>query len=205
MKNFEIDKLKDIADKEIMNSLFMTDLSLMNGQMGIAIFFAMLSRFFDNKYYEEFAEELLDNICNNMSAFLPINFAKGLCGIGWGIEFLKYLGFINDDTDELLSEIDYAVMQRDPRRIDDLSFELGLEGIISYVYCRINSIRNIHSRKPFDPYYISELNEKAKKCGMYVGSNFSIPMIWEKCLELYFSSVDDSWKKAICNLSVFNV
>ena len=109
----------------------------MNGQMGCAIFFALLSRATQNHWYEDFASELLENICDNLTMSLPVNFSSGLCGIGWGIEFLKYKRFINDDTDEILSDIDKAVMERDIRRITDTSLETGLTGILAYVNCRL--------------------------------------------------------------------
>ncbi len=205
MKGLEVLDLIKIADREIMSSLFLNDLSLMNGQMGIAIFFALLSKNLKNQIYEEFAEELLNNICENLTKYIPVSFSNGLCGIGWGIEFLKYKGFINEDTDELLSEIDYAVMQRDPRRVVDISFETGLEGIISYVNCRINSSRNFSSKMSFDHNYIYELKDMGKRGGLCSSLNYSIPTIWNKCIDLYSHSVIDSWKKGICALSELDI
>lgn len=141
----------------------MDNYSLMNGQMGVAIFFALLSKASENHWYEEFADELLENVCYNLSNQLPIDFAHGLCGIGWGIEFLKYRGFIEDDTDEILSEIDAAVMERDVRRINDASLETGLLGIHAYVTSRVNTTRVDSDFNPFDSRYISELNEAIAK------------------------------------------
>lgn len=79
----------------------------------MAIFFFLLSRQTHNRWYEEFAGELLDDVCNNLSQHCPVTFADGLCGIGWAIEFLKKEGFIEGDTDEILEEVDKQVMERD--------------------------------------------------------------------------------------------
>lgn len=200
MSEYDIIKLKEIADKEIMRSLFYTDLSLANGQMGVAIFFALLSRFFKNKYYEEFAEELLDNICSNISIFLPITFANGLCGIGWGIEFLKYQGFINDGTDEILSEIDYVVMQRDTKRISDVCLETGLYGIMAYVYSRINSKRSCDNNLPFDSEYIYTITQIGRRFDNNPTECFSVPNIWRAWTELNAHLELDSWKSAMGKL-----
>lgn len=200
MSEDDIVKIKEIADKEIMSSLFYTDLSLANGQMGVTIFFALLSRFFKNKYYEEFAEELIDNLCSNISIFLPVTFANGLCGIGWGIEFLKYQGFINSDTDEILSEIDCVVMQRDIKRISDDSLETGLYGIMAYAYSRINSKRVCDNNLPFDSDYIYTVSQKGRRFDNNPAEFFSVPNIWKVWTELYSHLELDSWKSAISML-----
>lgn len=204
MSEEDIVKLKEIADKEIMNSLFYTDLSLANGQMGVTIFFALMSRFFKNKYYEEFAEELLDNLCNNISIFLPATFANGLCGIGWGIEFLKHQGFINDDTDEILSEIDYAVMQRDIKRVSDVSLETGLYGIMAYAYSRINSKRRYGDHLPFDSEYIYTIVQIGRRFDNNPTKCFSVPNIWKVWIELDSHSGLNSWKSAVSKLPIIN-
>ena len=39
---------------------------------------------------------------------------------------MKRQGFIEGETDEILYEIDMRIMERDLRRISDISFETGL-------------------------------------------------------------------------------
>lgn len=187
--------LKDIADKEILTSLFMKGCSFMDGQMGCAIFFALLSRATQNHWYEDFAGELLDNVCDNLTIHLPVNFGSGLCGIGWGIEFLKYKGFINDDTDEILSDIDKAVMERDVRRITDTSLETGLKGVLAYVNCRLMSRRST-SYVPFDEVYLSEVERAASKLCISIQST-EMTQVWRDCLKIFKSSHSNSWKRGI--------
>ena len=188
--------LRDIADKEILTSLFMDNYSLMNGQMGVAIFFALLSRKTCNHWYEEFADELLENVCYNLSNQLPIDFAHGLCGIGWGIEFLKYRGFIKDDTDEILSEIDAAVMERDVRRINDASLETGLLGIHAYVTSRVNTTRVDSDFNPFDSRYISELNEAIARLSSSIPVS-DINSVWHSCVDSFDTKGGLSWQRGI--------
>lgn len=176
----------------------MDDYSLMNGQMGVAIFFALLSRKTCNHWYEEFADELLENVCNNLSNQLPVSFANGLCGIGWGIEFMKHRGLIEDDTDEILSEIDAAVMERDVRRITDMSFETGLRGIYAYVVSRIMS-KCRTDVLPFDSLYLSEIKKTLSDNGIDSKMDyFSVNEIWNHILYTFSHySQEYSWQKAI--------
>lgn len=192
--------LKDIADKEILTSLFMNDYSLMNGQMGATIFFALLSRTTGNHWYEEFADELLGNICNNISLQLPLNFGYGLCGIGWGIEFLKYHGFIGDDTDEILSEIDMAVMERDLRRNRDMSLTTGLGGIYSYVSSRLDSKSQHIQRSVFDERFLNELySTMCKDC---VNSEiYNVENTWNLYLKSIACELLMSWRRGLIILS----
>lgn len=188
--------LREIADREILTSLSMRDYSLMNGQMGCAIFFALLSRVSDNHWYEDFAGELLENICDNLTIHLPVNFGAGLCGIGWGIEFLKHRGFIEDDTDEILSEIDSAVMERDIRRINDASLETGLFGIHAYVASRVNTTRDNTNFIPFDATYISELDEAITRLSPYVPDS-DIDSVWRSCVDSFNTAGRLSWQRGI--------
>lgn len=190
--------LKNIADREILTSLFMKDYSLMNGQMGCAIFFALLSRVTKNHWYEDFAGELLDNICQNITNQTPVNFASGLCGIGWGIEFLKYKGFIDDNTDDILLEIDNAVMECDIRRIREISLETGLIGILAYVNFRLITRRD-SSYVPFDKDYLSDIERITAKFNISKES-IAPGKIWYECVRLFSQHTSNSWKKGISML-----
>lgn len=194
--NYSISKsLRDIADKELLTSLFMNDYSLMNGKMGRAVFFALLSRVTGNHWYEDFAGELVYSINQNITNQTPINFANGLCGIGWGIEFLKYRGFIDENTDDILSEIDIAVMERDIRRITDESLETGIRGILAYVICRLLSSRDT-SYVPFDEAYLSNFERIITKLKISKES-IEPSTIWCECVRLFSLHTYNSWKRGI--------
>lgn len=101
--------LKRIANVLLINASFTDNLGLLNGKMGIAIFFYNYSGYTKNKIYEEYAGELIDEIYEEIRINTPVNFADGLTGIGWGIEYLVRNNFVQADTDEALSEIDSTV------------------------------------------------------------------------------------------------
>lgn len=125
--------LRRIANHLILHSIDIEDIGLFHGKMGVVLFFAHYARYTDSAIYDDFAGELLEEICENIPETLPINLETGLCGIGWGIEYLIQNGFMEGDSNEILTEIDKKVMERDLRRIKDLSLETGLMGISSYI------------------------------------------------------------------------
>jgi hypothetical protein len=99
-------RLLRIANVLIINSSFTDNIGLLNGKMGIAIFFYQYSRYTLNKIYEDYAGELIDEIYEEINTNIPVDFANGLTGIGWGIEYLVKNGFLEADTDEALAEFD---------------------------------------------------------------------------------------------------
>lgn len=145
-------------ERLVLNVSFLTDLGLFHGKMGHAIFFAHYGRLVNNVSYENFACELIEEVYEEINISLPINMEYGLCGIGWGIEYLVGQGFMEGCTDEILKDIDNLIMERDPRRINDISFRKGIGGILYYVMVRLSSPRETDSL-PLDSLYLESLRE----------------------------------------------
>lgn len=109
-KKSKIDeRLHRIANILLLNTSFIDNLGLLNGKMGIAIFFYQYFRHTGDKIFQDYANELIDEIYEEINTNTPIDFANGLTGIGWGIEYLVKNSFVHADTDEALSEIDNNV------------------------------------------------------------------------------------------------
>ena len=159
--------LERIARHLMMHASFLPNIGLYHGKMGIVLFFAHYARNTGNTLYEDFAGELLDEVYEEIHSALPVDFESGLCGIGWGIEYLLQNGFMEGDADEALAELDANMMERDLRRITDYSMRTGLEGISCYVSKRINSPFRKHGKLPFDETYLNEWKN--------VASSISIP------------------------------
>ncbi len=109
MENRTNKRLQRIANVLLLNASFLDNPGLLNGKMGIAIFFYHYSRYKKNKIYEDYAGELVDEIYEEINTSTPVNFENGLTGIGWGIEYLVKNGFVQADTDEALEEVDNIV------------------------------------------------------------------------------------------------
>lgn len=143
----------------IVNYRYASGIGLMHGKMGGVLFFLLYARHTGITEYEKYAEMLMKDIYREINEVTPVSFATGLCGIGWGIEFLIQNKLIGGDSDEILADIDDKIMERSPLRIKDYSLEKGLGGILFYVNARIKS----YDRKmPFDIKYLAELEMKTK-------------------------------------------
>ena len=191
-------QLKQIADYHLLRGLFCQEVGLWEGKTGMSLFFFLLSRHTGNRWYEEFAGELLDDVCSHLSLHCPVTFADGLCGIGWAIEFLKKEGFIEGDSDEILAEVDRQVMERDVRRITDATLETGLAGIAAYVRSRLDSERTSSDYHPFDEEYLKDLNTACQKNGIkWMSEAYSVTTLWQTILVLLPSTDATAWQKGI--------
>lgn len=125
------ERLKRIANFLLLNASFTDNLGLLNGKMGVAIFFYKYSLYTGIKIFEDYAGELIDEIYEEINVNSPIDFADGLTGIGWGIEYLAENKFVEGSTDHALTEIDNAVYRSSintpfPLKSDNDLFGYGL-------------------------------------------------------------------------------
>ena len=98
-----------IIDALQMHASFIDNAGLFHGKMGIALYFFHLGRLTDREEFTLFAEELLDEVIEALPRGLPVDFANGLTGIGWAVEYLIRNGFVDADADEVLEEIDAKI------------------------------------------------------------------------------------------------
>ena len=197
-------KTKNTASFYMLHSATLPDLGLLQGKMGLALFYYKLSKNIENKLYEEYASELLDDIYEDLSLETPIDFDVGLCGIGWAFLYLWEKGFVEGDLDEILADIDQIVMKYSPKRFSDYSFEKGLEGIASYVYAR-ESLRIEQSVKLFDINFLDELDHACKLLNLPKKVNYSLENTWEKVIKRYSlssSGTGHCWKREIVKLTL---
>jgi len=157
-KNKSEDTINGIVPLLIIDSGNISNIGLFHGKMGVILFFAHYGRFTGDKLYDKFAGKLLDEIYEDITTEIPVNLENGLCGIGWGVEYLVQGGFMKGNTDDILEEIDHRIMERDPRRIRDISFRNGLGGIAYYVLARLIAKRQT-DQFAFDSTYIRDLQK----------------------------------------------
>ena len=149
-------ELKEIVNHEILYGSFYRDLGLLNGKMGVVLFLYHYARYTKQVLYDDFAGEILQEVLDTVHEGLPIHFSDGLCGIAWGIAYLIRQNFVEGDSEDVLKDMDNKIMEHDPRRITDCTFETGLKGIAYYI-----SYRQEHTAgnmEIFDPIYRKEVN-----------------------------------------------
>ena len=97
----------------ILNYHFAPNAGLLNGKIGGVVFFGRYAEHTGKAYFREYAEELLDEVFDMVHENIPINFVDGLCGIGWGVEYLIQNSLMEGDSDDVLEDIDKKVIERD--------------------------------------------------------------------------------------------
>lgn len=145
----------------ILKSAATDDVSLYYGKMGLSLLLYHYGHKTQQSVYHEFAGALIDQVYQGCQRHLPVDFANGICGIGWAVSSLINRRFVKGKVNEILRSIDKKVMERDLRQITDWSFRTGLNGILCYVLTRFEDIRRFPAPNPFDESYLLELHEAA--------------------------------------------
>lgn len=169
IKLFENEALtQKLARKFVLQGELMPNNRLFNGKIEAVIFCYEYSKLYNNNLYKEYADCLIEDLCQDISDVDNISFANGLSGLAWGITYLHYKHFVLiEDLDEFLCDIDIIIMQRDPRRFIDMSFENGLEGVLYYIDTRLAYALKEKKSFPFDDTYIKELAFSLKENEKY--------------------------------------
>lgn len=177
MKDNDLNNALKALQMATLNACFTSDSGLFRGKMGFIIYFSHYVQNTGYTVYEILIDRLLDDIYSNLNRSIPINIETGLCGIGWGIEYLIHQGFVKGNADELLEDIDFQIMERNPLYIKDYSFRTGLSGILYYVMIRLSSPRNT-PKLPFENSYlqnlrrIAEIHHKKTDCFSHLCQSF---------------------------------
>lgn len=152
-----MDITERIINHLVMASSFTSDIGLYHGKMGIVIALCHYARFAQKPIYDDFAGELLDEVCSSIHAGTSYDFENGLAGIGWGIEYLLQNHFMEGDSNVVLRNINKHIMKYDVRRMADESVKEGLTGIYYYVEKHLGSPCRDHSLSTLDGLFVQEL------------------------------------------------
>lgn len=88
------------------NQAFVTEEDVAFSLLGKIIFYYTYASFSQNAYYEEMADEWLDELYNQIDLTVPPVLEEGLCGVGCGLVYLLRNGFVEGNEDEILGNID---------------------------------------------------------------------------------------------------
>lgn len=133
-------------------------IGLLDGKMGIALVLAHYARYSRKKKIEHAADFLVENVMNQLTTTVSIDFANGLSGIGWGIEYLIQNNYMKGCGADILQDLDERIMQVDVTRIKDWSLEKGLLGILHYVLYHLQGANKSELRVFDKPYLASWLS-----------------------------------------------
>lgn len=141
-----------------------SQIDLWEGCMGVLIVLCEYEKYMQSAEYALLAGKILERITSRIipDAEIPVSFAHGICGIGWGLIYLMRNKLAEIDFSQELQIIDKMVMERDPERITDFSFQRGIGGILCYVANRLYILQERQTAVPFDSKYLTKLNCVAK-------------------------------------------
>ncbi|MBN7814703.1 glycoside hydrolase family protein [Algoriphagus pacificus] len=137
MKNLdEINKLLLVNAKE--NHV----LGLLNGKLGLTIYFYHFAKKNKNHKLQELADHLVGEIFEkSREARLEADFENGLAGIAFGITYLVNNDFVDADLNETLSELDDRIF----RFLDDQRTNLQANlrnGILGYLIYSLDRLKS---------------------------------------------------------------
>lgn len=155
-----MDELKQIANYILLHGRYQRNIGLFHGKAGIMLTMFLFSQKTGISVYHDFAEDLFDDVQNQLYDNMPIGMENGLAGIAWSMSYLANNNILAFDQNEILSDIDNKIMSVDPRRITDLSFNTGALGIWIYINERMKCKEVLTS---IDGQYIGELKDILKE------------------------------------------
>ncbi len=103
----------------------------------------------------EYAWELLQQVYDGVHTDMPTGLERGLAGIGYGTALLCMRGLVECSLNDILTDIDRKIMERDPRRLTDMSVRTGARGLMLYLSLR----QRVEPVTTFDSGYLRELQE----------------------------------------------
>jgi hypothetical protein len=111
---------------------------LYGGKAGLCIGAFLEYRNSAEAIWNQEAMQLLDEICENITVVQQMDFASGLPGIGWALEWIVQNNFVKANTDDVLESLDDELFKAIIySKIKNLSLETGAIGLALFFYKRL--------------------------------------------------------------------
>lgn len=153
------EKLRKIADYQLLRSPYMKDIGLFHGKMGVVVALYLYAAKYRDELISEYAWDLLQQIYDGIYSNMPVGLEYGLAGIGYGTTILYKRGLVDCDLNSILADVDSKIMEYDPRRMKNLSTRTGVGGLMRYIALRQSTGEPLRT---FDSQYLSELYATAE-------------------------------------------
>lgn len=164
-----------IADYLLLKSSSMYDIGLFHGKMGVVLALYLYADKYADETMRDYAWELFQQVYDGVHADMPIGLERGLAGIGYGTSLLRKRGLVECDLNDILVDIDHKIMERDPRRLTDMSARTGVQGLMLYLELR----QNVEPISTFDELYINELRETIMRHNLSCGTQDLMDILGE--------------------------
>lgn len=102
--------IEEVANSLYINYQHVDSYGLLNGKMGIAIFFYEYSLYRKDESYNIFADYILDEVLDTVKKSTVLyDLHDGISGVAWGIQYLISKKFVEGDPDDVLSDFDKKI------------------------------------------------------------------------------------------------
>ena len=153
-------------------------IGLLKGEMGIALVLVHYARINKCCNIEKSADFIIANVLKRVSNTTTTDFATGLSGIGWGIEYLVQNNYMKGCGAEILQDVDKQIMNIDFSRCNNYSLFNGLKGYLHYAIAHIQGA-NISNKKVFDSSFVYSLLEATRKSLKEFSKDIELKMLYE--------------------------
>jgi len=140
---------------------------LMNGKMGQIIWLEHYYKYTGECKWDNAATNLWKKVCQNIEYNqIPIYFANGLFGIGWGLYYLYCQGFIDDVPYKVMQHIDECIEILNLDSLQDFTFD-KYGGMLAY--CSAHLQFCLSSKRPLP--WNESFRKDLKSFASYVSYN----------------------------------
>lgn len=149
----------------ILNSFATDNIGLLYGKIGYALTFYILSGKFEpskSLVLKRYGDDILNDVLASIPHGFQISFAHGICGIGWGLEFLIRNHYVEGNSYSICEDLDKEIMLVNPERLDD-SLHYGLKGMLHYVLIHLMNCFQQQTKEPFDNIFLQDLYQASCK------------------------------------------
>lgn len=112
-------------------------------EIGLAICYYTYAKHFNENQYQVLADQTIDVVYKIITKEVPVCIENGLCGLGCGLHYLIKNGFLEGDIDEVLDDIDHAIV----KSFDDNKEHEHRHDILFYLDYRISNSSCINTEK----------------------------------------------------------
>lgn len=144
----------------ILKAYALKEPGLFFGKMGVAIACFDYGKRSGNQVITDLGDDLIDGILEEVDYRTHWNFATGLCGIAWGIEYLMQHKYVQCNSNAVCGDLDKSVESVCIHRMEDLSIDTGIEGLLHYVLMRIKGSLLQNNVIPFTVDFLDDIYSK---------------------------------------------
>ena len=111
----------------------MVSRGFLTGRIGVVVALMEYAHKYKVTPISDFCIFSINKTITNIPDNVSLDFESGMLGIGFALDYLRFLELVDIDTSVVCEAIDKRVMHYSVLRMRDLTLEKGLEGLLMYV------------------------------------------------------------------------